>query len=99
MNIYNDYSGTLQHQALQRAIVAFYEDDPRILAVSVFGSLSRGNWDHYSDIDLDIVIADNIHINVVQELKLLCDSFTDIDEHGAVIVPNGDDAGDIVFES
>ena len=39
------FPGTPQHQALLRAIVAFYEHDPRVLAVIVFGSQGRGGWD------------------------------------------------------
>jgi predicted nucleotidyltransferase len=57
MSTLNDYPGMLQHQALLRSIVSFYEDDPRILAVAIFGSLGRGSWDCYSDLDLDVVIA------------------------------------------
>ncbi len=52
------YPGTAEQQALLRAVVAHYRDDPRILAVIVFGSLGRGNWDSYSDLDLDVIIAD-----------------------------------------
>src|SRR5260370_6890474 len=35
----------------------------------------------------------------MQELSQLCESFTAIDEHAALIIPNGEDAGDIVLES
>src|SRR5260370_7729505 len=35
----------------------------------------------------------------MQELSQLCESFTAIDEHTALIIPNGEDAGDIVLES
>ncbi|NTV36033.1 MAG: nucleotidyltransferase domain-containing protein, partial [Anaerolineaceae bacterium] len=50
----NELPGTLQHQSILRCIASHYENDPRILAVSVFGSLGRGNWDRYSDIDMDM---------------------------------------------
>ena len=63
------YPGTPQHQAILRAIVDHYENDPRILAVAVFGSLGRGNWDEYSDIDLDVVIDDQVSLNASEELK------------------------------
>jgi len=94
-----DYPGTPRHQALLEAIVSCYRKDPRILAIAVFGSLSRGNWDHYSDLDLDILIADDVRLDALEELQQLCDSFAAIDEHSAVIVPDGEDAGDVVFES
>ncbi len=93
------YPGTPQHQAILRAIVDHYENDPRILAVAVFGSLGRGNWDEYSDIDLDVVIADQVSLDVIEELTRLCLAFEPLGEHLAVIVPDGVDAGDVVFES
>ena len=82
-----------------RAIVAYYADDPRVLAVVVFGSLGRGTWDALSDIDLDVVTADGVEVDAVYELERLCDSFADIGERVALIVPDDDDAGDVVFES
>ena len=91
--------GTPQHQALLRTIVAHYDQDPRILAIVVFGSLGRGNWDALSDIDLDVVIADDARIDVVDELRQLCAAFSPLGEHAALIVPDGDDAGDVVLES
>jgi hypothetical protein len=93
------YPGTPQHQAILRAIVEHYENDPRILAVAVFGSLGRGNWDEHSDIDLDVVIVDQVNINVVEELTQLCLTFGPLAEHLAVIVPDDTGAGDVVFES
>ena len=51
------YPGTPEHQALLRAIAEQYADDDRVLAVSVFGSLGRGTWDQYSDLDLDVVTS------------------------------------------
>ncbi|HKF36018.1 MAG TPA: nucleotidyltransferase domain-containing protein [Ktedonobacteraceae bacterium] len=99
MNTSFEYPGTPQHQQLLQQVVSYYAGDPRILSVVVFGSLGRGNWDRYSDLDLDIIIADGITINIMQELSQLCESFTAIDEHAALIIPNGEDVGDIVLES
>ena len=99
MNAQDNYPGTLQHQALLRAIVSHYQNDPRILAIIVFGSLSRGTSDQYSDIDLDVVIADDARLNAVEELERLCSALVSIGEYSALIVPDGDDAGDVVFES
>jgi predicted nucleotidyltransferase len=93
------YPGTQQHQAVLRAIVNHYQNDPRILAVAVFGSLGRGNWDEYSDIDLDVVIADGVSLNAVEESTQLCQIFEPLGERLAVIVPDDADAGDVVFES
>jgi predicted nucleotidyltransferase len=93
------YPGTPQHQAILRAIVAHYENDERILAVAVFGSLGRGNWDEYSDIDLDVVIADQVSLDAVEELTQLCLTFEPLGERLAVIIADDKDAGDVVFES
>jgi predicted nucleotidyltransferase len=98
-NIHNSYPGTPQHQTILRAIVEHYEHDPRILAVAVFGSLGRGNWDEYSDIDLDVVIAEGVSLNAAEELTQLCRAFEQLGEHLAVLIPDDDDAGDVVFDS
>lgn len=99
MNSFQDYPGTLQHQRLLEAVVTYYANDPRIQAVIVFGSLGRGNWDPYSDLDLDILIADGVNVNIIHELELLFNSLTDIGEHAALIIPDGEDAGNIVLKS
>ncbi len=93
------YPGTARHQALLGAVVEHYRDDPRVLAVAVFGSLGRGNWDAYSDLDLDVVIADEARLDATSELLRLGGAFEAIGERIAVMVPNGDDAGDLVLES
>jgi predicted nucleotidyltransferase len=93
------YPGTPQHQAVLRAIVAHYREDPRVLSVIVFGSLGRGNWDSLSDLDLDIVIADGVEIDPAEELRRLCDSLAVTGERVALIIPDGEDAGDALLES
>jgi predicted nucleotidyltransferase len=98
MVVIQDLPGTLQHQKLLRAIVSHYENDARILAVIVFGSLGRGNWDRFSDLDLDVVVADGVQIDIEPELMRLCASFASIDERLALLIP-GDDEADVVFES
>lgn len=93
------YPGTAQHRALIRAVVDHYTDDPRVLAVVIFGSLGRGTWDRYSDIDLDIVITDDSRLDPLQELRRVGDTFQAVGERIAVIVPDGEDAGDLLLES
>ena len=93
------YPGTPQHQKLLQAIVFHYADDLRVLAIIVFGSLGRGNWDPYSDIDLDIIIGDDVQINVLQELEHLFLSLPDSQETVALIIPHGEESADIVFAS
>ena len=98
MDELKDLPGTLQHQRILRSIVSYYENDPRIVAISVFGSLGRGNWYCYSDLDLDVVIADAVEIDIETELILLCASLAAIDEQIALLIPYDDDA-DVVFKS
>ena len=95
----NRYPGTTTHQRLLRSILSFYEGDSRIRAVCVFGSLGRDAWDEYSDLDLDIIIEEDADFEVSLEARRLTDSFVTIGEHAALIVPDGDDAVDIVLDS
>ncbi|HEV8192517.1 MAG TPA: nucleotidyltransferase domain-containing protein [Ktedonobacterales bacterium] len=94
-----DLPGTEQQRRVLVAVVSHYTDDARVLAVLVFGSLGRGDWDQYSDLDLDIVLADGVELDVRYELQALCDSFAAIGERAAVIVPKRADEGDVVLAS
>ena len=91
--------GTTRHQALLRAVAGHYADDPRVLAVAVFGSLGRGTWDDYSDLDLDVVTTDEARIDPLAELARLCASFAPLGESALLIMPDGADAGDVVLDS
>ena len=100
MDVHPEYPGTAQHQALLRAVVAHYAGDQRVRAVAVFGSLGRGTWDRFSDLDLDVVIADDVAIDPTQEAGVLCASFAAIGERAALIVPGAlADAADVVLAS
>jgi hypothetical protein len=94
-----DYPGTPRHQALLRAVADHYAGDPRVLAVAVFGSLGRGTWDNYSDLDLDVVTTDEARIDPRAELARLCASFAPLGESALLVVPDGEDAGDVVLGS
>lgn len=63
--------GDPHHQSLLRTIVEAYTDDARVRAVVVFGSLGRGKWDAYSDLDLAIVVHDDTHVDLPAELQRL----------------------------
>ncbi len=52
--------GTARHQALLQTIVEAYAQDERVLAIGVLGSVARGTWDEWSDLDLDIVTTDEL---------------------------------------
>lgn len=91
--------GTQQHQALLRHIVRYYQNDPRVLSVIVFGSLGRGDWDEFSDLDLDIIITDGSKVNIEEELRALGASFLPLGERPAIIYADEIDEGEIVLES
>lgn len=91
--------GTPSHKAILQVIADFYASDSRIRSVAVFGSLGRGNWDVYSDLDLNVVIADGVEVDVPLEVRTLCDVLGQIGERAALIVPHGEEEADVVFES
>lgn len=93
------FLGTPAQQKLQRAIADYYADDLRVLAVVIFGSLGRGTWHEHSDLDLDVVLADGVELDVLSEVGDLCASFASIGEHPLLIIPDGDDAADVVLAS
>jgi hypothetical protein len=93
------YPGTPAHQALLAAVVAHYRADPRVLAVGLFGSLARGTWDQYADLDLDIVVRDGVWVDVPAELARLCAAFAPVGERAALIVVQHADRGDVVLAS
>lgn len=90
------YPGALEHQRLLRGIAGYYTDDPRVLAVAVFGSLGRGTWDAHSDLDLDVVVGDGVSIDVPAEVGRLCRA---LGQPPAIIVPDREDAADVVLAS
>lgn len=84
--------GSARHRALIGEIVAFYERDDRIRAVAVFGSVGAGNWHELSDVDLDVVIADDTVIAPEQEVEAL------FGERAKIVLVAGD-AADVVLGS
>jgi predicted nucleotidyltransferase len=93
------YPGTPSHQALLERVVSHYKDDSRVLAVCLFGSLARGSWDQYSDLDLDVVVEDAARIDVAAELRSLCAAFEPLGDGALLVIPDRDDAGDVVLQS
>ena len=93
------YPGTMWHQTLLHGIVTYYRDDPRVLALVLFGSLARDTWDRHSDLDLDVVIRDDVRLEPVDEVWRLCASLSAVDESALLVVPNNEDAADVVLAS
>jgi hypothetical protein len=79
MSIYLPLPGSSRHQSLLRTISACYENDDRILAVLIFGSLGQDRWDAYSDLDLEVVVRNEVPINVPGEIERIRSALT---EHG-----------------
>ncbi len=91
--------GTQHHQDVLKAVLQCYKEDPRILAVIVFGSLSKGNWDEYSDIDLDIIIKDDCITSAAKELQKLTPYFDTANQELAITVYRNQDEVDVVYKS
>ena len=89
--------GTPSHQAALNALTAHYADDPRVLAFSLFGSLARGDWDEYSDLDLDVTLRDDVPIDARQEAERLVPVLETVGERIALTVPHGQESVDLVL--
>jgi hypothetical protein len=84
--------GSPAHQALIGQLTGHYENDARVRAIVVFGSVSTGEWHALSDVDLDIVIEDGTVIDPEAEARAIFGS-------QAAIVISGHDSADIVLDS
>jgi predicted nucleotidyltransferase len=91
------YPGTPSHQTVLGAIREHYADDPRVLAFSLFGSLARGDWDEYSDLDLDVILGDDELIDARQEVERLVPVFKPAGERIALVVLRGQESVDLVL--
>jgi predicted nucleotidyltransferase len=92
---------TLQGTHIQRttlsALATHYAGDSRVLAFALFGSLARGDWDEYSDLDLDVVLRDDVMINAQQEAERLAPVLEAAGERIALILPRGQGSVDLVL--
>jgi hypothetical protein len=90
--------GNPRQQSLLGTIGSLYASDDRVLAVLVFGSLGRDDWDVYSDLDLEIVVRDNVQLDIAGELDRMIQAFA---EHGEQVLFTSvaGDAGYLVLQS
>ncbi|MEZ4860648.1 MAG: nucleotidyltransferase domain-containing protein [Caldilineaceae bacterium] len=95
----NQLPGTTEQQRVIQLISDFYAADRRILAIGLFGSLARGNWDKFSDLDLDIVIRDDVQIDIQDELAKLGGFLHPMGEEPLLMIADRPDAGDVVLAS
>src|SRR5215210_929051 len=84
--------GSDRHRALIGEILEFYEGDPRVRAVAVFGSVAAGTWHELSDVDLDVVIEDGAVVEPADEVEALFGA-------RAAIVLASEDSADVVLDS
>jgi len=68
-----------------------------VLAFSLFGSLARGDWDEYSDLDLDVILRDDIPINARQEAERLVPVLETVGERIILMLPRGQGSVDLVL--
>jgi predicted nucleotidyltransferase len=61
--------GNKTHQKILQLLINLFKKDKNIQAFIVFGSLVRGNWDDYSDLDLDTVVINDSRELVQNEIK------------------------------
>jgi len=50
--------GTSVQQKIIKKVSELLARDKNVRALILFGSLARGNWDEYSDVDLDVIVRD-----------------------------------------
>ncbi len=84
--------GSPAHRALIEQVVAHYQNDDRVRAVAVFGSVSTGTWHELSDVDLDVVIGDGVVIAPDSEVAALFGP-------SAAIILSRSDSADVVLDS
>jgi predicted nucleotidyltransferase len=84
--------GSAAHQALIERVTGHYEGDPRVRAIAVFGSVGAGTWHDLSDVDLDIVVADDVAVDPEAEARAVFGA------QAAIVITHGDRA-DIVLDS
>ena len=96
MNMPPTLPGTSAQQALLRSIIDAYNGDQRVLAIGVLGSVGRGTWDEWSDLDLDVVVTDDAVLDAVTEARALC---VVLHESEALVVPSRPGEVDVVLPS
>ncbi|MFA5135855.1 MAG: aminoglycoside 6-adenylyltransferase [Patescibacteria group bacterium] len=69
-----DLSGTAIHQKILSMLLEVVKEDPNVRAFIIFGSLVRGDWDKYSDLDLDIVVHETQQDLIDREVTDMVDA-------------------------
>ena len=59
--------GNSTHQQILKTFIDLFKKDSNARAFIIFGSLVRGNWDNYSDLDLDVIVHNASREKISQE--------------------------------
>lgn len=70
-------SGNKTHQKILQTLLELFRNDTNIEAFIVFGSLGRGDWDDYSDLDLDAVVKDAQRAVIQKEIAKMLIALAD----------------------
>jgi hypothetical protein len=89
--------GTPGHQAVLGTLKTHYAGDSRVLAFSLFGSLARGDWDEYSDLDLDVILRDDVMIDARGEAERLVPVLEAVGGRIVILLPRGQGSVDLVL--
>jgi len=84
--------GSDRHSDLIDEVVSFYAGDARVRAVAVFGSVGAGTWHELSDVDLDVVTADDVAVKPQDEVE-------EVFGARATIILASEDSADVVLDS
>lgn len=61
--------GNKTHQKILQLLINLFQNDKNVQAFIVFGSLVRGSWDNYSDLDLDAIVTNDNREIIQSEIK------------------------------
>lgn len=59
------------HQKILEILLDVFQKDNNVSVFGIFGSISRGNWDKYSDLDLDVIVKDRSKQIIDSEFKAI----------------------------
>lgn len=91
--------GNFFHQKILQILVDLYKNDHNVEALGVFGSVAMGNWDNYSDLDLDAVVKDDSKSAAGKLVEQMISAFKTGDENVLLNFEEGKGEWVIIFDS
>ena len=71
--------GSKKHQRILQVLLDLFKKDSNVEAFIILGSLATGNWDNYSDMDLDVIVANDNEALVHKEIGLMLKSLSNFE--------------------